>query len=58
MTLKKTNSYYCPSCCAVETIPPNQDGIKDNQLVNVICPVCLAKGHKHKMYKLLMECGK
>jgi hypothetical protein len=54
--MKQLTPFFCKNCGSVESLPEVQDGIKLSQVTKVICPVCLARGKHHKMYKILKKC--
>lgn len=48
----KSTNYYCKKCGTIETIPDNLDGIDTEDCVKILCPKCMAKGSKRRMYKV------
>ena len=53
--MANSEKWFCKSCGSEETLFDNQNGIKLSEITGLICPICLAKGKHHKMYKIIQD---
>ena len=53
MQKHKHQDYFCRYCGTEESILDKEDKIKIQDITAIYCPICLSKGKKRKMLKVI-----